>query len=82
MVPTPDSPAELDADRAFEQRRPRLFGLAYRMLGTRADAEDAVQDAYLRWHDAERSTIRNVDHWLATVVARLRREGAIVIGKT
>jgi RNA polymerase sigma-70 factor (ECF subfamily) len=39
-----------DHSREFERHRPRLFGIAYRMLSSRADAEDVVQDAYLRWH--------------------------------
>ena len=38
----------------FEATRPRLFGLAYRMLGSAADAEDIVQEAYVRWHQADR----------------------------
>src|SRR5262245_43115928 len=43
----------------FEALRGRLFGLGYRMLGSRADAEDIVQETYIRWHQAERSTIGN-----------------------
>ena len=42
----------------FEALRGRLFGLAYRMLGSRAEAEDIVQEAYLRWHQAERGASR------------------------
>ena len=38
----------------FEQVRGRLFGIAYRMLGSRAEAEDLVQEAYVRWHQADR----------------------------
>lgn len=55
----------------FEAARPRLLGLAYRMLGTLADAEDAVQEAFLRWHAADHDTIRNPDAWLTTVTSRL-----------
>jgi len=40
-------------ETTFEALRRRLFGLAYRMLGSRADAEDIVQDAYVRWHQVE-----------------------------
>ncbi|KAF0814884.1 ECF RNA polymerase sigma factor SigJ [Andreprevotia sp. IGB-42] len=56
---------------AFDLHRPRLFGLAYRMLGVRADAEDVVQDAYLRWHDASRDALATPEAWLVTVVTRL-----------
>lgn len=55
----------------FEAHRGRLLGLAYRMLGTRADAEDAVQDAWLRWSAADRSAISNADAYLVTIVTRL-----------
>lgn len=54
---------------AFEAERPRLFGLAYRMLGTRADADDIVQEAWLRWEQA--SGIERPAAWLTTVVTRL-----------
>jgi len=53
----------------FNQHRTRLLGIAYRMLGTRADAEDVLQDAYLRWHDAPSPD--NPEAWLVTVVTRL-----------
>ena len=43
----------MDKTQEFEAQRPRLFSLAYRMLGSATEAEDAVQDAYLRWHGAE-----------------------------
>lgn len=55
----------------FEELRPQLFSLAYRMMGTRADAEDIVQDAYLRWQSADRSEIRSAKSYLNAVVARL-----------
>jgi len=60
-------------DRAleFDQHRPALFGLAYRMLGARADAEDIVQDAFLRWQDAPLDQIRSPRSYLMTVAARL-----------
>ena len=51
--------------------RGRLFGLAYRMLGSRADAEDVVQEAYLRWHQAARDTIETPEAWLVTTTSRL-----------
>ena len=55
----------------FEQHRTKLRGVAYRMLGSRSDAEDVVQDAYLRWHRASTDEIRSVEAWLVTVVTRL-----------
>ena len=55
----------------FEAHRGRLFGLAYRMLGSRADAEDIVQEVYLRWHQANRGAIENPEAWLVTAATRL-----------
>jgi len=64
--------AILDQDvAAFETHRRALTGLAYRMLGSRAEADDVVQDAYLRWHAADRATIEQPRHYLGTVVTRL-----------
>jgi len=59
-----------DDTSIFEQARPRLLGLAYRILGSRADAEDAVQDAFIKWQGADRDAIDNPDGWLTTVCAR------------
>lgn len=55
----------------FETHRPRLLGLAYRLLGSRSDAEDVVQDAWLRWSQADRSAIRDAEAWLVTATTRL-----------
>jgi len=55
----------------FEVHRPRLFGLAYRMLGSADEAEDTVQDAYLRFDAAERTGIEHPGAWLAKVVTNL-----------
>jgi RNA polymerase sigma-70 factor, ECF subfamily len=63
--------AGADALADFEAHRRSLMGLAYRMLGSRAEAEDVLQDAYLRWHGADRAAIREPRHYLGTVVARL-----------
>lgn len=60
-----------DAIRAFDPLRPRLQGIAYRMLGSVAEAEDVVQDAWLRWHGAARNTIDNTEAWLVSVTTRL-----------
>jgi RNA polymerase sigma-70 factor (ECF subfamily) len=56
---------------AFQQHRPRLFGLAYRMLGTPADAEDVLHDAWLRWHGQDSSALDDAEAWLVTVTTRL-----------
>lgn len=60
-----------DAAISFEPHRPRLTRVAYRMLGSVADAEDVVQDAFLRWHSSDRSEIDNVEAFLVRVVTRL-----------
>ena len=56
---------------AFEAARPRLRRLAYRMLGEMAEAEDAVQDAWLRWRGADPDGVRDPTGWLMTATARL-----------
>ena len=55
----------------FEQHRSFLIGLAYRMLGSVSDAEDIVQDAFLRWRETDRSTVEQPRAYLARVVSRL-----------
>lgn len=55
----------------FAAERPRLFGIAYRMLGSRADAEDVLQDAWLRWQEADTDSLRSTQAWLTTIVTRL-----------
>lgn len=55
----------------FQQHRSYLQGLAYRMLGSVVDAEDIVQDAYLRWHNIDQATIDNPQAFLTTIVSRL-----------
>ncbi|WP_225101236.1 RNA polymerase sigma-70 factor [Streptomyces sp. CoH27] len=64
-VPLPPLAAE------FESHRPRLFGLAYRLLGSAHEAEDAVQDAYLRFSGADRAAIGHPGAWLAKTVTNL-----------
>lgn len=60
-----------DPAESFEPHRRRLLGLAYRMLGSIADAEDAVQEAYLRWHAAERGQVSDPRAFLMTTTARI-----------
>jgi RNA polymerase sigma-70 factor (ECF subfamily) len=55
----------------FAAQRARLFGIAYRMLGSRADAEDVLQDAWLRWREEDAGALRSAQAWLTTVVTRL-----------
>lgn len=59
------------AVNVFERYRQRLFGLAYRMLGSVEDAEDLVQEAYLRWHQTDPGNLRSPEAWLVTVTTRL-----------
>lgn len=60
-----------DAGVTFEPLRPRLLRVAYRMLGSVADAEDVVQQACLRWLDADRDAVREPEAFLRRVVTRL-----------
>jgi RNA polymerase sigma-70 factor (ECF subfamily) len=55
----------------FAALRPRLFSIAYRMLGVRADAEDVVQDAWLRWDSSEQDQLQSSEAWLVTITTRL-----------
>ncbi|MEU4246669.1 sigma-70 family RNA polymerase sigma factor [Amycolatopsis sp. NPDC026612] len=55
----------------FERERPRLRAVAYRMLGSAAEADDAVQEAWLRLHRTDAGEIENLPAWLTTVVARV-----------
>ncbi|MEU1627891.1 sigma factor [Streptomyces sp. NPDC020096] len=81
---SPHPRAVLEPAAVFERERPRLFGVAYRMLGSAAEAEDVVQDAYLRWQRANRQLIAAPGAWLVKTVvnlclnvlgsARMRRE--------
>jgi RNA polymerase sigma-70 factor (TIGR02957 family) len=56
---------------SFETFRPKLFAVAYRMLGSASEAEDAVQDAWLRYATSERSDVRSPEAFLTTIVTRL-----------
>jgi RNA polymerase sigma-70 factor (ECF subfamily) len=63
--------SQLDAARVFDPLRPRLIRVAYRMLGSVADSEDVVQDAFLRWLGTERSAVKEPEAFLRRVVTRL-----------
>jgi RNA polymerase sigma-70 factor (ECF subfamily) len=63
--------ASQDAAGTFLPHRPMLFGLAYRLLGTAWDAEDVVQEAYLRWAGADRARVREPRRYLSRTVGRL-----------
>ena len=55
----------------FLEHRPLLYSIAYRMLGSVADAEDMVQEAFVRWQRADMDTVRSPKSFLASVVTRL-----------
>ena len=59
------------AAASFDPLRPRLARVAYRMLGSVADAEDVLQEAFLRWMQADRAVIREPEAFLRRVVTRL-----------
>lgn len=61
----------MERAREFEAQRPRLFSLAYRLLGSAAEAEDAVQDTYLRWHGTLPGQVAAPGPWLAKVLTNL-----------
>src|SRR4051812_18658890 len=67
------SPARVSATdgATFEVMRPRLFGIAYRVLGAAAEAEDVVQETWIRWYGTNRREIRDPSAFLATATARV-----------
>jgi RNA polymerase sigma factor (sigma-70 family) len=64
-------PSANDALAVFLRVRPRLFRIAYRMLGSAAEAEDIVQDVWVRWQLADRHVVRDAAAFLATITTRL-----------
>jgi RNA polymerase sigma-70 factor, ECF subfamily len=61
-----------DVDTAsFHTARPRLFGIAYRVLGSASDADDVVQDTWIRWQGTDRTKVRDAPAFLATTTTRL-----------
>ncbi|MFG2297902.1 RNA polymerase sigma-70 factor [Streptomyces sp. NPDC048603] len=67
----PDVMNTLDSTTVFEEQRGRMFGIAYRMLGSATEAEDVVQDAWLRWSADDRADVVHPGAWLAKTVTRL-----------
>jgi RNA polymerase sigma-70 factor (ECF subfamily) len=63
--------SDVDSDATFDAERARLTGLAYRILGSLSDAEDVVQEAWLRWQRAEPDSVDRPAAWLTTVTSRL-----------
>ena len=63
---------------SFHTARPRLFGIAYRVLGSANEADDVVQDAWIRWQGTDRSKVRDATAFLATTTTRL----AINVGES
>jgi RNA polymerase sigma-70 factor, ECF subfamily len=66
----PDETAQDDPLAAFVKMRVRLFGIAYRILGSPSEAEDIVQDVWLRWQAANRNAVRDVPAFLAATTTR------------
>ena len=60
-----------DRLEAFDENRQRLFSIAYRMLGSVADADDLVQEAFLRWQQTDPAEVRSPRAYLSTVITRL-----------
>jgi RNA polymerase sigma-70 factor (ECF subfamily) len=69
-APYPGSVSAVDA-ATFEVARPRLFGIAYRVLRGAAEAEDVVQDTWIRWHRTNRREVRDATAFLAAATTRL-----------
>jgi len=59
-----------DASAIFVRLQPRMLGVAYRMLGSLAEAEDVVQDVWLRWHDTDAGEVDNAEAWLVSATTR------------
>ena len=62
---------QAESAASFEPHRRHLMAIAYRMLGSLAEAEDAAQEAYIRWHQADRDKVREPRAFLSRIVTRL-----------
>lgn len=71
MTDRPDVPGSSWVADRFQQERNRLVGVAYRLLGSTSEAEDAVQEAWLRLSRSDPESVENMSAWLTTVVARI-----------
>lgn len=71
MEPEPDTARSDEALAAFTHARPVLFGIAYRILGSAAEAEDVLQEAWVRWQLCDRTAVREPAAFLATTTTRL-----------
>ncbi|GAA3830089.1 RNA polymerase sigma-70 factor [Streptomyces chiangmaiensis] len=71
LEPSPTTSALADAVSVFVQHRPRLFGIAYRMLGSVVEAEDVVQEVWLRWQRTDRSAVVSPVAFLSSTTTRL-----------
>jgi len=71
MIARDVDPADDRALQVFNHERDRLFALAYRMLGSVEDAEDILQETFLRWHQTPFETVESPPAWLTTVVTRI-----------
>lgn len=69
--PSPSAPSLDEAASAFVQLQPRLFGIAYRVLGSAVEAEDVVQEVWLRWQRTDRSAVLSPAAFLSTTTTRL-----------
>jgi len=68
---TPGAPDLEEAAAVFTEVRPQLFGIVYRMLGSVAEAEDVLQEAWIRWHTTDRTAVKNPQAFLTTTTTRL-----------
>ncbi|MER6981933.1 sigma-70 family RNA polymerase sigma factor [Streptomyces carpinensis] len=71
LEPSPTTSSLAQAASVFVQQRPRLYGIAYRVLGSAAEAEDVVQDVWLRWQQTDRSTVVSPAAFLSSTTTRL-----------